>query len=343
MLETASYDCKEYWIFGVKAMNILFITSGFQGVYSFFEQRITGALEKGGHHCVAFSASSVLNVLKLKQQFRQPELILLMAGVKVPQPVLEFIRQCGVKSAVWLTEDPYYMDWTVPLITYFDYIFTIDEAAMEHYQALGHPRVFHLPLGTDSVLFSPSLVSEEFASDLCLVGVPYSNRIETIDYLQAQTDYHIQLVGRGWSRYMRQWSLSSGGRVRLVNAWVKPEIAANYYNGAKIVLNIHRPADERYNRNRVGVSAKSINNRTFDAAACAAFQLTDDKPGLTGHFAPGQEIIPYRDKHDLLQKLQYYMAHDQERRQIADAARQRVLAAHTFEHRTEQLLSIVQE
>lgn len=120
-------------------MNILFITSGFQGVYSFFEQRIAEALQKAGHHCRALQPDSALGELKLNQPFWQPELILLMAGLKVSEPVLECIRQSGVKSAVWMTEDPYYMDWTAPLIAYFDYIFTIDQAAVEHYQALGHP------------------------------------------------------------------------------------------------------------------------------------------------------------------------------------------------------------
>lgn len=324
-------------------MNILFITSGFQGVYSFFEQHIAEALQQEGHHCSAFQTGSVLNVLKLKQQFRQPDLILLMAGVKVPVPVLEFIRQSGVKSAVWMTEDPYYMDWTAPLIAYFDYIFTIDQAALEHYRTLGHPHVYHLPLGTDPVLFSPSPVSGEFTSDLCLVGVPYSNRIEVIEWLLAGTRYHIQLVGRGWSRYVQQWNPEFRDKIGLVNAWVRPETAANYYNGAKIVLNIHRLHDEKYNRNRAGVRAVSINNRTFDAAACAAFQLTDDKPGLSGHFAAGQEIVSYRDKNDLLQKLHFYIAHEEERRLIADAARQRVLTAHTFEHRIQQLLTIIQD
>lgn len=324
-------------------MNILLITSGFQGVYSFFEQRIAGALQKAGHHCASFQPGSVQSVFRLKQQLRQPDFILLMAGVRIPQAVLEFIRQSGVKSAVWMTEDPYYMDWTAPIAGYFNYIFTIEEAALEQYKALGHPRVYHLPLGTDPALFCPSPVSTEFESDVCLVGVPYRNRIEIIDFLLADTDYHIQLVGRGWGRYVQEWSRNSGPRIGLVNAWVKPETAANYYNGAKIVLNIHRLSDERYNRNRMGVEARSINNRTYDTAACAAFQLTDYRIGLGGQFEEGTEIISYQNQQDFLQKLRYYMDHEQERRQIAEAAKQRVLAAHTFEHRIQQLLETVQD
>ncbi|MFC6649326.1 CgeB family protein [Paenibacillus rhizoplanae] len=323
-------------------MNILFITSGFQGVYAFFEQRIAEALQKAGHHCRAFQPGSVLNELKLNQPFWQPQLILLMAGVKVPEPVLEFIRQSGVKSAVWMTEDPYYMDWTAPLIAYFDYVFTIDQAAVEHYRALGHPRVNHLPLGTDPDLFHPAAVTEEYSSDICLVGVPYSNRIELIEALLAGTAYRIQLVGRGWGRYYHKWKHNANRNVELVNTWVQPETAAKFYNGAKIVLNIHRPSAEKYNRNQSGIIATSINNRTFDAASCEAFQLTDYKSGLRHQFEEGTQVVSYQDKYDLLQKIHYYMAHDDERQRIAEAARQQVLAAHTFEHRIHDLLMNVQ-
>lgn len=326
----------------VIAMNILFITSGFQGVYAFFEQRIAEALQKAGHHCRAFQPGSVLNELKLNQPFWQPQLILLMGGLKAPEPVLEFIRQSGVKSAVWMTEDPYYMDWTAPLIAYFDYIFTIDQAAVEHYRVLGHPRVYHLPLGTDPDLFHPAAVSEEYTSDICLVGVPYSNRIELIKALLAGTAYRIQLVGRGWGRYYHEWKQGANRNVELMNAWVPPETAAKFYNGAKIVLNIHRPSAEKYNRNRAGIIATSINNRTFDAASCEAFQLTDYKSGLRHQFGEGTQVVSYQDKHDLLQKIHYYMAHDDERKRMAEAARQQVLAAHTFEHRIHDLLMNVQ-
>ncbi|NQX44490.1 glycosyltransferase [Paenibacillus tritici] len=323
-------------------MNILFITSGFRAVYYFFEQSIVEAFQKAGHPCESFSLRSGLDALKLKQQSLQPDLILVLAGLKITTPMLEFIQQTKGKSAIWLTEDPYYMDWTVSLAPYFDYIFTIDQAALEQYRQLGHPHVYHLPLGTDPGLFHPSEVSEEYRSDICLVGVPYSNRIELIEFLLQRTDYRLQIVGRGWGRYYNEWMKQPGQTVALVNAWVKPETAVNYYNGAKIVLNIHRLSDEKYNRNRAGIIAKSINNRTFDAAGCEAFQLTDYKAELNQHFEEGSEMISYQNKEELLEKIHYYMVHDDERRQIAVAARQRVVTAHTFGHRIDHLLRQLQ-
>ncbi|WP_054941678.1 CgeB family protein [Paenibacillus ihuae] len=323
-------------------MRILFITSGYRAVYSFFERSIVEAFQHAGHYCEPFVLSKDLNALQQREQSLLPDLIVAMTGLKIPKPILEFIRQTNVKSAIWLTEDPYYMDLTLPLIPYFDYIFTIDQAAAEQYIRAGHPCVYHLPLGTDPDLFHSTPVSEEFTSDICLVGVPYTNRIELIECLSKQTGYHIQIVGRGWGRYCNEWNKNEKGHLHFVNAWVKPETVVNYYNGAKIVLNIHRPSDEKYNKNHMGVMAKSINNRTFDVASCEAFQLIDAKEGLVNHFEEGKEIISFQDKNDFLEKLHYYITHDEERKQIAERARERVLTSHTFQHRMDDLVKKVQ-
>ncbi|WP_310829676.1 CgeB family protein [Paenibacillus pedocola] len=323
-------------------MRILFITSGFRAVYNFFERSIMEAFQNAGHYCESFRLRNDLHALQQMEQSLQPDLILAMAGLKIPKPILEFLRQTNVKSAVWMTEDPYYMDWTLPLTAYFDYIFTIDQAAAEQYTSLGHPCVYHLPLGTDPEIFHPTLVSEEFTSDIGLVGVPYSNRIELIEWLLKSTDYPIQIVGRGWGKHHMEWNRHINGHIHLVNAWVKPETVVKYYNGSTIVLNIHRPSDEKYNKNRMGIMAKSINNRTFDAASCEAFQLIDAKEELGNHFEDGKEMVSFIDKNDLLEKVHYYIAHDEERKQIARQARQRVLTSHTFQHRIGHLLMKVQ-
>ncbi|MNO42732.1 Spore protein YkvP [compost metagenome] len=323
-------------------MKILFITSGFRAVYYFFEQSIVEAFQNAGHYCEPFTLNKGLNALQLMKESLQPDLIVAMGGLKISKPILEFLKQTKVKSAIWMTEDPYYMDWTISLITYFDYIFTIDQAALEQYKRLGHLYVYHLPLGTDPEMYRSAPVSEEFTSDICLVGVPYSNRIELIKFLLERTDYQIQIVGRGWGKFNNEWTKNSNRGLDLVNAWVRPETVVNYYNGSKIVLNIHRPPDEKYNKNRTGIIAKSINNRTFDAASCEAFQLIDSKEELVNHFEEGKEIISFQDNNDLLEKIHYYIAHDEERKRIAKKARKRVLTSHTFQHRIDHLLMKVQ-
>ncbi|WP_150271194.1 CgeB family protein [Paenibacillus tepidiphilus] len=323
-------------------MRILFIASGFSAVYSFFEQRIIEAFQNAGHHCEPFTLNQGLAALTQLQQSFRPDLILALTGLKIPRPILEFLKHTKVRTAIWLTEDPYYMDLTLPLSTNFDYIFTIDEAAMEPYTRVGQRHVYHLPLGTDPEMFHPVPVSEEFSSDICLVGVPYSNRIELAAFLLENTGYQLRIVGKGWGKQHNEWSMKESRPVHWVNAWVQPETVMKYYNGSQIVLNIHRPSDEKYNKNRMGIVAKGINNRTFDVASCGAFQLVDTREALAQHFEEGEEIVSFIDKQDLLEKVHYYMAHAEERKHMASLARRRVLSSHTFQYRIECLMKQIQ-
>ncbi|MET3698896.1 spore maturation protein CgeB [Bacillus oleivorans] len=317
-------------------MNVLFITSGFLGVNKCFEDSIVQSMKTRGIHCEVFSEHKHLPALKHMIQLCKPDFILVMGGFNLSKPLLEYIKQSNIKSAIWMTEDPYYMDFTLPLSTYFTYIFTIDCGAIQEYQKLRATHVYHLPLGTDPKLYYPKAVPGSGDVDICFVGVPYSNRIKLMKVLLKQTDYRILLVGNGWAQHLSKWK----GRKNLsiVNVRVPPEIVANYFNQAKINLNIHRPVDEKYNRNSKRIVGRSVNNRTFDIACCEAFQLTDYREDLSFHFEIDKEIVPFQNIEDLLNKIHYYLTHEEERKQIAKHARNRVLSSHTFDHRVSVLL-----
>lgn len=320
-------------------MNVVFITSGFSGIYRYFERSITQSFAKAGVVCKTWTLKEGVPALKTICQTFQPDLILTLTGFKLTAPILKYMNQVEAKTAIWLTEDPYYMDRTSLLIAYFDYVFTIDLAALDFYKERGHAHVYHLPLGTDTELYCPKEAADLYYSDLCLVGVPYTNRAKLIEYLLVNTNYKIQVVGRGWNKYARLWKAFPN--LKVTSAWVKPETAVNYYNGAKIVLNSHRPHDEKYNRNRIGLSGKSVNNRTFDVASCQSFQLIEHKTDIDKHFNRERELVSYSNPEDLLAKIDYFLRNEARRKQIAAAARARVLTSHTFHHRMNRLLDIV--
>jgi spore maturation protein CgeB len=107
------------------------------------------------------------------------------------------------------------------------------------------------------------------------------------------------------------------------------------------VLNTHRPFNLKHNQNRLGIVGKSINNRTFDVAACGSFQLIQFKEDLPNHFIENEEIVSFNNNQELAQKIDYYLKSEEERRWIADNARKRVLKDHTFEQRLENMLELI--
>ncbi|MEP7294292.1 MAG: glycosyltransferase, partial [Chloroflexota bacterium] len=82
------------------------------------------------------------------------------------------------------------------------------------------------------------------------------------------------------------------------------------------------------------------NLRLFEAAGAGICQLSDDLPGTRLWFPEidgTPTIITYADEDDLHAKTAYYLAHDDQRQAIAQAAQAHVYANHTYDRRAEQL------
>jgi spore maturation protein CgeB len=124
--------------------------------------------------------------------------------------------------------------------------------------------------------------------------------------------------------------------------WIPIEESVKYYNGAKIVMNVHRLTfDETYNKNSRNLPGYSINPRTYEISACGTLQITDYRHDLDQYFTPGQDIETYNSAEELIQKMQHYLAHEEDRIRIAMRGLRRSISEHTFANRLSKLLDIV--
>jgi spore maturation protein CgeB len=110
-----------------------------------------------------------------------------------------------------------------------------------------------------------------------------------------------------------------------------PALHPVFFCSSRATLNVTRRAMAEYGFCPSG--------RLFEAAACGTPLLSDTWDGLETFFAPGTEILPVCTHEDVLDALSLS---DQELANIAEAARARVLAHHTAEHRVGELEEICQ-
>jgi spore maturation protein CgeB len=108
---------------------------------------------------------------------------------------------------------------------------------------------------------------------------------------------------------------------------VAPRDHPAFYAASRYTLNVTR-ADMI----RAGYSPSV---RLFEAAACGTPILTDCWEGLETVLIPGREILPVETTADVLGLLEGQP--EIERQRLADAARARVLASHSAEHRAAEL------
>lgn len=85
------------------------------------------------------------------------------------------------------------------------------------------------------------------------------------------------------------------------------------------------------------------NMRLFETAAVGTFQIVDDRPGVREWFEVGEHLVTYSDLEDLRAKARYYLAHDEERRRIAEAARTHVLENHRYDQRLARVEDLLGE
>ena len=64
--------------------------------------------------------------------------------------------------------------------------------------------------------------------------------------------------------------------------------------------------------------------RVLDIMACGGFVLSNWQPEITEYFADGQEIVTYRSLEECMDKVAYFLEHEEERRMIASAGQRRV-------------------
>lgn len=120
------------------------------------------------------------------------------------------------------------------------------------------------------------------------------------------------------------------------------EETVNYYNGARIVLNIHRTTEPGVdNHNDHGLRGASINPRTYEISACGTLQMTDIRDDLGRYYVPGQELDTFADAGELVGKIRHYLLHEDLRRAVSVKGMLRTLQEHTFARRVGDLLDLL--
>jgi spore maturation protein CgeB len=73
--------------------------------------------------------------------------------------------------------------------------------------------------------------------------------------------------------------------------------------------------------------------REFEAPMAGALYLTNYSDELAEHYEPDREVVTFRNRYELLEKVEYYLAHPAEADRVRQAGRARALRDHTWERR----------
>ncbi len=196
----------------------------------------------------------------------------------------------------------------------------------------GSPRARPLYCAVDPVLYFPDAPAGGASYDLGYMGTYSDDRQPPLDRLLVET---ARVWGEGrFAVAGPQYPASIEWPANVTRIeHLPPSEHRAFYNAQRWTLNITR-ADMI----RAGYSPSV---RLFEAAACGTPILSDNWPGLSDFFTPGEEIVTVATASDTLRALRE--TPEKDRLLIAARARARVLGRHTAAHRAQELEDYLRE
>lgn len=207
---------------------------------------------------------------------------------------------CPKPMAYWASDTHLGYPYRLEMAKKADFVFCAQKQAVEDLKRDGIVNPIWLPHAVEPLAYPKQ---ENFTKhfDICFIGhVNSRNREEALD------------------RLFSEFPNFDYGQALF-------DQAAERFGNAKIVFNIAMKDD--------------INMRCFEAMATGSLLLTDRISHIDELFEDKKHLVFYDSLDDMVEKAKYYLAHDIEREEIAQAGYEHVMKNHTMQKRVDVILS----
>lgn len=199
------------------------------------------------------------------------------------------------------------------LIHHIDMALTAAPECVDWYSKEGCPAIF-FPEASDPDIFQP-MPNLQKIYDVTFVGARYGVRDEIITALRAE-GISVAAFGNHWE----------SGKLMTENV---PKVFAQ----SKIILGVGTIGHCK--------DFYALKLRDFDAPMSGSFYLTSNNQDLANLYDIGHEIETYNDIAECVQKVRYYLEHDEERELIALSGYKRARKDHTWHKRFNDLFDML--
>ena len=288
-----------------------------------------------------------------------------MDGMVDPGAIDE-LRRSGVPVTNFSCNNAHQFDLVDEISPHFDVNLHAEKDARAKFLAVGANPLWW-PMASNPIYFKPVDAPRTVAASF--VGANYALRARYIVHLlQNQVDAHV--YGPGWltgdlsarraltKRYyflaLAAFSPSAPRR-----AWASAKLEELDFRSSvarRFPANVHPPVSDEelvtlYSRSHVSLGflevydghdptrpvTQHLHLREFEAPMCGALYCTGYLDELAEHFEPDKEVVVYRNQHELLDKVRFYLAHPAQAAVVREAGLRRALADHTYQRRFQTL------
>jgi spore maturation protein CgeB len=265
-------------------------------------------------------------VVALAAEWR-PDLVIALAQAPLTEPALNALRTMGARTAFWFVENIRVLPYWRQVCPFYDVVYVIQPTAVDRVSDAGARRVAYLPMACDTRVHRRIALHDsdraKYGSPISFAGAPYLNRRHL---LTSVADLGLKVWGDGWESTALAAALGARGRF-------DADQMVRIFSGSEINVNIHS-ADHV-----AGLDPEPdyVNPRTFELAACGAFQLVDRRDPLPDLF-DDTELVTFSSARELRALCTHYLERPSEREEFAGRAALRAQRDHSYDRRVAVVL-----
>ena len=251
----------------------------------------------------------------------------------------------------------------------FRWVVTTAESALPKYAQIGYHNVIKSQWACNTFLYRRMSLPPEY--DVTFIGQPYGHRRKVIEQLR-DAGINVRTWGQGWD----SGRASQDEMIRIFNtSRINLNLTAAY--GATSHDDSEAPSDKTHPLWRLleyipfttarkgsttgctqispkselaqppvpepagpaGNTTEQIKGRNFEVPGTGGFLLTENAAHLEDYYKLGEEVVSFYSTEEMIEKVRYYLSHEDERTAIAEAGYQRTLKDHTYRQRFQEIFA----
>jgi len=288
----------------------------------------------------------------------------------VQPEAIDEIKSMGIKTVNWYCNGSYQLHLISEIAPHYDWCLVPEKFRLKDYVAMGARPIYCQEAANPDIY---KLYDLPIEFDVTFVGQAYGDRPEYINYL-LENDINVKVWGWGWQNYSQKSlnlvkrTLHLGRKLLTKQGLQVARNRLNYIKGSNDSCstsdnqsnNVTLPDEmigsplpdikmiQMYSRSKINLGFSSCGNtheteerimqvrlRDFEVPMSGGFYMVEYMEELEEFFDIGKEIVCYNDKDDLVDKIKYYLKHNNERERIRKAGYERCLKDHSWHKRFE--------
>ncbi len=276
----------------------------------------------------------------------------------------------GIVTINWFCDDHWrferYSSLWAPC---FRWVVTTAESAVPKYAQIGYHNVIKSQWACNTFLYRRMSLPLEY--DVTFIGQPYGQRRKVIEQLR-DAGINVRTWGQGWD----SGRASQNEMIRIFNtSRINLNLTAAYgahsenkqesvsrkrhhlwrllehipfttSRKASTIGCTQIPPQSEFAQSTVpkpawpaGHTTEQIKGRNFEVPGTGGFLLTENAAHLEDYYKLGEEVVNFHSTEEMIEKVRYYLTHEEERAGIAEAGYQRTLKDHTYRQRFQEIFA----